>query len=364
MGHAIPHWPQLSTSLEVSLQPVGQLVWPVGQVAQSVPAVLQVPLGHVIVAATHIPVALHAAGAVTTPPVHDWPAPHNVPEPLLVVSVQTIVPVEHVVIPFLHGLAGWHAWPAVQDTQAPARQTRFVPQAVPSGWFAPLSVQTGLPVEQLSVPTWHGLAGGHAVPAVQATQVPLAQTMFAPHMVPFGRLPDSWQTGDPVAQDVVPVLQTLVGWQLAPDAHDTHAPALQTRSVPHCTPLVSDWPVSLHAMLGEQTVTPAWHGLAGTQLVPAAQAAQLPPVQTMLVPHTVPLGASEDSMQTGAPVLQAMVPRRQGFPATVQVAPAMHAPHVPVALQTMSVPQAVPAGTLLPLSLQTGAPPEQLNVPL
>ena len=116
----------------------------------------------------------------------------------------------------------------------------------------------------------------HAPPAVQVTQLPALQTMFEPHDVPFGRLPDSWQTGDPVAHDVEPVLQAFAGWQLAPAAQDTHAPALQTRSVPHTTPLESDWPVSVQAMLGEQTVMPAWHGFAGTHAVPAEQAAQVP----------------------------------------------------------------------------------------
>jgi hypothetical protein len=74
------------------------------------------------------------------------------PAPLFVVSTQTIVPVEHDVAPFLHGLVGWHAWPAVHDTQLPPRHTRFVPQTVPSGWFEPLSVQVAAPVEQESVP--------------------------------------------------------------------------------------------------------------------------------------------------------------------------------------------------------------------
>ena len=88
------------------MQPVGQLVWPFGQVAQSVPVVLQVPLGHCIVPAAHVPVAVHIAGSVNTPPAHDCPAPHSVPAPLFVVSAQTIVPVVHEVAPFLHGLVG------------------------------------------------------------------------------------------------------------------------------------------------------------------------------------------------------------------------------------------------------------------
>ena len=84
----------------------------------------------------------------------------------------------------------------------------------------------------------------------------------------------------------------------------------------------------------------------------------------MSVPHTVPLGALPDSMQTGAPVLQAIVPRLHGLPGGVQLVPATQAVHTPLALQTMSVPHDVPAATLVPLSLHTGAAPEQESVPL
>ena len=70
-GQRLPHWPQLVMSRVRSLQPVGQLVWPFGQVEQSVPVALQVPLVHVMVAAVHIPVVLHIAGSVSTPPAHD-----------------------------------------------------------------------------------------------------------------------------------------------------------------------------------------------------------------------------------------------------------------------------------------------------
>jgi hypothetical protein len=146
----------------------------------------------------------------------------------------------------------------VHDTQLPVRHTRFVPHGVPSGWFELLSVQVAAPVVQVSVPVWHGFdVGVQAPPAVQVTQLPALHTMFAPQFVPFGRFPDSWQTGEPVAHEVVPVLQALAGWQLAPPAHDTHEPALQTRSVPQMTPLASDWLVSVQAMLGEQTLIPA-----------------------------------------------------------------------------------------------------------
>jgi hypothetical protein len=90
------------------LQPAGQLVWPVGHVAQSVPAVLQ-PLGHCIVAALQVPFASHIAGSVSTPLAQDWPAPHNVPAPLFPVAVQTGAPVAHDVTPVLHGFVGWQA---------------------------------------------------------------------------------------------------------------------------------------------------------------------------------------------------------------------------------------------------------------
>ena len=87
--------------------------------------------------------------------------------------------------------------------------------------------------------------------------------MLAPHIVPLARLPDSMQTGEPVTHDVVPVLQTVVGWQLAPAEQLTQVPALQTRSVPHWAPLGSELPVSVQPIDGAQTVTPAWHGFVG-----------------------------------------------------------------------------------------------------
>jgi hypothetical protein len=107
-GQAAPQLPQFIGSRVRSLQPEGQLVWPLGHVAQSVPAVLQ-PLGHCIVAAAHVPAALHIAGSVSTPFAQDWPAPHNVPAPLFPLAVQTDAPVAHDVTPVAHGLVGWHA---------------------------------------------------------------------------------------------------------------------------------------------------------------------------------------------------------------------------------------------------------------
>jgi len=130
-AQTVPHAPQFIGSFVRFRQPAGQTLWPVGQVAQSVPAVLH-PLVHWLVVATHIPVALHVPCIVTTPPVHDWGGPHCAPAPLLPLSVQTEAPVAHDVTPVLQGLVGWQAWPAVHDTHIPVLQTRFIPHAVPS----------------------------------------------------------------------------------------------------------------------------------------------------------------------------------------------------------------------------------------
>ena len=130
------------------------------------------------------------------------------------------------------------------------------------------------------------------------------------------------QTDEPVAHDVAPVLQGLVGWQLAPAEQVTHVPALQTRSVPQPAPLGSALPVSVQPIDGAQTVTPEWHGFAGWQSVPTAHGAQAPLLQTMSEPHGVPFGWLPASMQTGVPVLHAIVPRLQGLPGTLQVMPA------------------------------------------
>jgi hypothetical protein len=104
--------------------------------------------------------------------------------------------------------------------------------------------------------------------------------------------------------------------------------------------------------------------LLGWQDIPAVHDTQLPLLHTRFVPHEVPLATLPDSAQTGTPVLQVVVPVRQGLPETVQAAAAVQLPQTPVALQTLFVPQLVPAATSVLLSLQTGVPVEQASVPL
>jgi hypothetical protein len=91
-----------------------------------------------------------------------------------------------------------------------------------------VSAQVIVPVKHDVAPFLHGFTGWQAVPAVQAPQVPLLQTMFVPHDVPFDLLPVSAHTDAPVTHEVVPVLHTLGGWQLAPAVQATHVPLLQT----------------------------------------------------------------------------------------------------------------------------------------
>jgi hypothetical protein len=74
-----------------------------------------------------------------------------------------------------------------------------------------VSVQTGVPVVQESVPVWQGLVGVQELPALQVTQPPPMQTRLLPQGVPLGRLAVSAQTELPVPQDVAPILHTLPG---------------------------------------------------------------------------------------------------------------------------------------------------------
>jgi len=74
---------------------------------------------------------------------------------------------------------------------------------------------------------------------------------------------------------------------------------------------------------------------------PSEQGTQVPLLQTIPEPHEVPFGWLFDSVQTALPVVQTIVPVRQGLPVTVQLVPAAHGTHAPL-LHTIPVPQLVP----------------------
>ena len=252
--------------------------------------------------------------------------------------------------------------PAVQLLHVPPLQTWLFPHEVPSGTF-PVSAQREVPVAHDVAPVRHGLAGVQLTPAAQLPHVPPSQTLSFPHEVPSVTFPVSAQTEVPVAHDVAPVRHGLAGVQLTPAAQEVQAPPLQTLFVPQEFPFAA-FPVS--AQTGApvtQEVAPVRQAFAGVQAAPAVQAAHVPPLHTMFVPHDAPLETFPDSVQTGAPVSQVVVPVRHGLPLTVQVPPAVQLTQLPVEPQTLFVPQLVPPARSVPLSLQTGVPVVHVSAP-
>ena len=296
------------------------------------------------------------------PPLQTLLFPHEVPSVTFPVSAQTEVPVAHDVAPVRHGLAGVQLAPATQLPHVPPSQTLLFPHEVPSVTF-PVSAQTEVPVAHDVAPVRHGLAGVQLTPAVQLPHVPPLQTLFVPQEVPFVTFPVSPQTGAPVTQEVAPVRQTFVGVQAAPAVQAAHVPALHTMFVPHDAPLET-FPDSVQTEAPvSQAVVPVRHGLPLTlQVAPAVQLTQLPvEPQTLLVPQLVPAARSVPlSLQSGVPVVHVSAPRWQGFVGT-QLAPSAQAPHCP-ARHTIPAPHEVPFGWS-PDSEQTEAPVAQEIVP-
>jgi hypothetical protein len=252
-----PHIPQLSGSLLSFWQPFEHIVSPAAQALQSVPAALHAD-GQVVVVLLHAALASHISADVRIPFAHDWAAPHGVPTGLLPLATHTELPVAHAVIPTLHGSDGVHATPAVHGTQLPNRHTWFTPQLAPLATAVPVSWQVALPVVQVSVPVWQGLAVGvQAPPEVHATHAPLLHTWLLPQVVPFATFPVSAQTATPVTHEFAPVLHLFEGWQLAPAVHAPQTPLLQTMFVPHTAPLTRFLFVSAQVMAGEQACVPA-----------------------------------------------------------------------------------------------------------
>jgi hypothetical protein len=107
-------------------------------------------------------------------------------------------------------------------------------------------MQTCVPVAQLSTPPWHGLLiGVQLPPALHGTHAPLLHTMPAPHELPSARFePASLHTG-PLVQLIVPARHGLLGTQLALVVHATHASFMShTIPVPHDVPAERGVPVS------------------------------------------------------------------------------------------------------------------------
>src|SRR5438552_5963436 len=213
-------------------------------------------------------------------------------------------------LPRWHGFAaGVQSCPEGQELQAPAKQTWFWPQDVPSVFAEPRSVQTARPVAHEFAPAWQGKPeGSHAVPGVQAP----------------------------------------------------HAPPLQYRLEPQADPSTKACPLSLHNWVPvEQSVSPLWQGFAPSQIAPLTQPTQDPAWHTWSRPQDVPSLLPEPrSVQTARPVAHEFAPAWQGKPGGSHALPGVQAPHAP-ALQYKFDPQGDPSASACPLSLHTCVPLEQ-----
>jgi hypothetical protein len=114
-----------------------------------------------------------------------------------------------------------------------------------------------------------------------------------------------------------------------------------------------------------QDVVPFLHALFGlvVQALPAAQGTQAPePLQTMLVPQLVPAVRLVPSMHVAVPEEQSLTPFLQRLGLPMQVLPAVQPTQAPLPSQTRLVPQLTP-GDLLVSSTQVMAPLEQAVTP-
>ena len=259
--------------------------------------------------------------------------------------------------------------PALQATQAPLPlQTMPVPQALPAD-LLPKSTQTGAPVWQLVMPVLQavGLVEQFAF-AVHAVHAPdPLQTMLVPQPVPPGLAASSTQVCAPVAQDVVPVLQAFeLVVHACPGAHATQPPLpLQTIPTPQLVPAARFIPSAQVVALPLQVVVPCLQAVGlPVQLWPATQVPQNPLPSHIWPPvHIAVGGLAVPSMQTDVPVVQEVMPLRQIDGLAVQVCPAVQDAQVPIPLQTWLVPQFVPAA-VFPASRQRGAPIAQSTTPV
>ena len=225
---------------------------------------------------------------------------------------------------------GWQLEPAAHDTQMPALQTLSVPQRGAVGEVAAGVARRRSLGEQTVMPAWHGFAGTHAGPAVHATQHPRRAHHGSCRRRCRWRLIARLRgrRARPCCTRWCRVRQGLpVTLQSAPDgAVGARAVALHTGPCRRsCRRGRWCWCPCTTASPPVQVSVPVWQRLVGSHAAPAWQATHAPAWQTMPVPHAVPFGLLSVSVQTGAPVVQTMVPTRQGLLATSQAMPAWHA---------------------------------------
>ncbi len=291
------------------------------------------------------------------------PVPQLVPSARKVWSVHAGAPeLQSMVAVAVHGFVEVQAAPWVHDVHTPVvEQTTFVPQLVPAARKV-RSVQIPPVLHSMVANAAQGFVEVQAAPSVQAMQAPPGeQTCPVPQLVPAARNVRSVHTGAPELHSMVAVAaQGFVEVQAAPWAHDVHAPvAEQTMSVPQLVPAARNVR-SVHTGAPElhSTVELVAHGLGvvGVQAAPWVHDVQTPVAeQTMSVPQLVPAARNVRSVHMGAPELHSIVELvAQGF-VEVQAAPWVHDVHAPAAEQTRFVPQFVPAARKV-RSVHAGAP--------
>lgn len=110
-----------------------------------------------------------------------------------------------------------------------------------------------------------------------------------------------------------------------------------------------------------QETVPVLQAFVGWHVDPSAQGEQTPALHTLPVPQLVPLGAELPVSVHPTTGEQTLVPVWHAFAGT-HASPTVQATHIP-ALQTRSVPHDVPFGALAD-SMQTGAPVLHVVVPV
>ena len=249
-AHAVP-----AAELPLAVQTGAPLVHTMEPVRHAIGGVQAIPLVH----ALHTPAALH------TPPAH------AVPAAALPFAVHTGVPVVHEMAPVRHAAVGVHDVPPVQTEHAPLPLQTPPPQAVPAGAL-PVTLHTGAPVLQASVPVVHALPVEHVEPATHGTQTPLPLHTPPVHAVPAAALLLAVHTGAPVVQESMPVEHALPVEQAEPATQGTHAPWPSQTPPVHAAPAAT-LPAAAHVgVVPLQLVTPVVQALPVEQLALASHA--------------------------------------------------------------------------------------------
>jgi hypothetical protein len=309
----VPHVVPLATSTDVGTQ-------------------VDVPVLHEVVPVTHGFVGLQAVPAVHdahVPPLQTWFVPHVVPlATCVVVGTQVVTPLLQEVVPVTHGFEGVHPVPATQAPQFPLLQTSPAPHAVPLATAVVVATQLNCPVLQDVVPVKQTFEGVHDVPATHEIQFPPLQTSFVPQIVPLVTgVVVATQLDTPVLHEVAPIKHRFDGLHGVPATHETQLPLSQTSFVPHVVPFPA-LPVATQVCCPEaHDVDAVSHALLREHGALAAHPRHAPSKQTSFVPQGVPFETFAAETHIAVPLAQEVVPVWHILPPGLHVPPGVHAPH-------------------------------------